>query len=92
MADLRVSQTTRRVVQIVDDLQSLYSTLVNDPKQRAKTSDLLDELRDAIIAVQDILARVSDASEGSIRSELRQERDKKSSAQTQRFASGPDCD
>jgi len=87
-----VSQTARQAIQVIDELQALYSSIVNNPRDRTETSDLLDELRDAIVAVQNILSRVSRHSEGNIRSELKQESDAKSSAQTQRFASGPACD
>jgi len=87
-----VSHNARLAIRAVDDLQSLYSGIVNDPKDRANTGDLLKDLRNAIIDLQKIVSRIAAGSEGNLRSELKQEHDAKSSAQTERYANGPSCD
>lgn len=87
-----VSQNARKAIQAIDSLQNLYSGLVNNQEDRAAVSDLLQDLRDAIEEVNNILSRISPATEGTIRNELQQEREAKSTAQEQRYASGPTCD
>lgn len=86
-----VSQNARKAIQAIDSLQNLYSGLVNNQEDRAAVSDLLQDLRDAIEEVNNILSRISPATEGTLRSELQQEHEAKSTAQEQRYASGPVC-
>lgn len=87
-----ISQNARRALQIIDELQALYSGVVNDPEDRRATSDLVQDLRDAIESVQNVLSRLTEATESTVRDELSAEREAKSSAQEQRFANGPSCD
>lgn len=89
----RVSQNARRAINAVDALNRLYSGIINDREDLDDVgSGMLQDLRDAIEEVKNILNRLSTGTEGTIRSRLKQEAESKSKAQEQRFESGPECD